>query len=119
MNKEVYLLVGLPDNGKYCISNLIINQNGTHINSFPLDSSEALESQSQSLKVERSRELSVIELAGFGDKNYDQGKIFNEFKEALNQVNNKIDCVLFVVSSDRFNNETVKFFDFFQEKVIN
>jgi len=39
---------------------------------------------------------------GFGDPQYDPEVIFDEFKRALDQVENRVDCVLFLVRKGRF-----------------
>ena len=44
--------------------------------------------------------------------------VIEAYKNALKQVNNQIDFVLFIVKKGRFSNEIVSFFETIQEKVI-
>ncbi len=51
----------------------------------------------------------ILDTVGFGDPQFDSQTIFEEFKKALQLVNNEIDCVCFVVKKGRFSNEIVQF----------
>ena len=117
---KTYLLIGLTGSGKSTTGNCLINQKGDYmsITQKPFATTDASTGWVRNFALANNDQFSVIDTVGFGDPKFDVEYLFKEFKFALSQVNNHIDCVLFVVQKSRFSNELVEFFKLMQERVL-
>jgi hypothetical protein len=57
-------------------------------------------------------------LQGFGDPNIKEEEILDQFRNGVEAANNEIDCVLFFLKKNRFKQEDVNFFHFFQDIIL-
>jgi hypothetical protein len=60
----------------------------------------------------------IQKLQGFGDPNIKEEEILDQFRNGVEAANNEIDCVLFFLKKNRFKQEDVNFFHFFQDIIL-
>jgi len=119
-NLKTYLLVGLTGAGKSTTGNCILNQSGelSQVNETPFPTSDSSKGCTRTFACKANEQVFVLDTVGFGDPNFKQDYILQELKNALKAVDNRVDCVVFVVRKSRITKETVEFFDLVQEKVL-
>jgi shikimate kinase len=122
MNKEkiVYLLVGLTGFGKSTLGNCILNKSGDldKIKNGPFQTSDGASGCTHKFECAENEKIKIIDSIGFGDPEMSENIILDSLKSSLNSVDYKVNCVLFVAKQKQFTNETVKFFELIQEKVL-
>jgi predicted GTPase len=118
--KKTYLLVGITGSGKSTTGNCIFNRSASYekISITPFATSDSATGCTRKFMSAVDDRAMILDTVGFGDPQFDSKTIFEEFKKALQLVNNEIDCVCFVVKKGRFSNEIVQFFEIVQEKVL-
>ena len=120
---KTIVLVGPSGVGKSTLGNCLINQhaslNATQDYPFQtLDSANGC-TRNSSLACSNKTDLCVIDTMGFGDPQADSRYSFELFQQALVQVNNSVDLVLFVIKEGHLTDEHFAFLRVFQEKVFN
>ena len=119
MKKKVFILVGMTGVGKSTLGNCIINQNGNldQMNA-PFVTSDSVAGCTRNFACEETDEYTVIDTVGFGDPQFEPDFILQNLRCALNKVENKIDCVLFVIKVGRVTREFVNFFNVIQREIF-
>ena len=118
--KKTYLLVGMTGSGKSTLGNCLHNKKGdlNMIRDMPFFTSDSPAGCTKVSSLAVGAEAIIIDTVGFGDAELEERHIVRDFKEALKNVSNKIDAVLFVVKEGRFTRETVEFFQLVQTEVL-
>jgi hypothetical protein len=60
----------------------------------------------------------VIDTIGFADNRFDYTRILPDFREKLKEVNNQVDCVIFVLQMGRINESLKKYLGLFQKDIL-
>ena len=115
-----YILVGLTGSGKSTIGNCIWNKSSDlyFIRNTPFLTSDSSLGCTQNFASVQNEQIIILDTVGFGAACMDENTIMEQFKKALAQVNNCVDCVLFMVKKGRFSNEVVQFFETIQDKIL-
>ena len=116
------LLIGLSGSGKSTTGNCIISKKGDieYINSRPFGTSDKATSCTSEFKCATNddKTIAILDTVGFGDPSFDPEYILSNLKTGLKQLNNQVDCVIFVAQKGRFTKELVEFFELTQEHVL-
>lgn len=120
---RTYILAGLSGHGKSTTGNALCNAAKDNVGSMeslthPFPTSDSSMGCTREFQWSMSGGCTVLDTVGFADPSIDSEKVLHEFKRALNSVDNKIDCVIFMVSKVRFTKEVVEFFKVIQEGVF-
>lgn len=121
MSRKSILLVGITGGGKSTTGNCLANRSGENhlMKNIPFKTSDGAKGCTDEYKVIIESDFIIVDTIGFGDPQYNhEAETLNNLRNALKEVNNKIDCVLFVVPKGRFSNEIVKFFEVVQKEVL-
>ena len=118
MDSKVILLIGITGTGKSTCGNCLFNQSSEidKINTIPFRTDSTAESVTHNFKIEKSVEknLTIIDTIGFGDPNIELENCIEDFKTAMNKVNNKIDLVIYCFEKGTLKNVHVHFFELIQ-----
>lgn len=120
-NRKVFLLIGITGSGKSTTGNCIYNKSNelNLIKHSPFVTSDGARGCTTQFQHVGNNDFVILDTVGFGDPQFNnEDTALREFKNALLQVDNKIDCVIFVVKKGRFTNEIVRFFELVQENVL-
>ncbi len=104
MSSKVFILVGYTGSGKSTTGNCLFNRQAdmVSIQRRPFPTSDSSTGCTRRFSSMKNANVTILDTVGFGDPQYDPNVIFDEFKRALNQVENRVDCVLFMVRKGRF-----------------
>jgi hypothetical protein len=118
--KRVYLLIGITGKGKSTTGNVAINESSDFelITKEPFETSDNSQGCTVLFQAKSNDQIHVIDTAGFCDSKADPEQLLKEFRTALETVQYKINCVLFVTNVGRFTQQDVKFFELMQQKVL-
>ena len=118
--KRTFILVGPSGVGKSTLGNCLLNRNASHFTTqcHPFEAKDSANGCTKKCTMANNDNIAVIDTVGFGDPHIDSRTSFKLFQNALASVNNRIDGVLFVMSSGRLKPELVDFFRVFQEDVF-
>lgn len=112
-----YLLIGLLGHGKSIAGNVLINKSG-HIDDLvnhPFKTNASIEHNIVKNYHHKTKDTSVINFLFFGDLKYEPQDVLNELRDALRLVENKINCLIFVIKRDRIHKSILEFFSTIQE----
>jgi GTPase Era involved in 16S rRNA processing len=121
--KKTYLLIGLSGSGKSTLGNCILNNEADvhSISNKPFRTSNNASRCTLNYQIEQNNSFIVIDTLSFnGDPILTKEKnVLIDLKKALEKVDYKIDCVLFLTKQGRITNEDINFVKFYQEKVFD
>lgn len=122
MSRKSILLIGITGGGKSTTGNCLANRSGENNLIFldiPFKTSDGAKGCTDKYEVNIESDFIILDTIGFGDPQYNrETETLDNLRNALKAVNNKLDCVLFVVAKGRFTNEIVKFFEVVQKEVL-
>ena len=115
-----FLLVGISGSGKSTTGNCIFNKSGANdlINKTPFETSDAALGCTLKFQHVRNSKVTILDTVGFGDPEVAKQDILGELKKGMQLLDNKVDCVLFILRKSRFTNEIVQFFELVQETIF-
>ena len=114
------LIVGISGVGKSTVSNCLLNQRGDleKIIGGPFPVSEDSGSGNVEFDVRTNKHFTIIDSIGFGSNEFSSEYVLERMREAMNKVDNEIDCVMYVFEKGRLTNETYQFISVFQNEVM-
>ena len=118
--RKTIVLVGPSGVGKSTVGNCFINRLGwlNTTQEYPFPTNNSANGCTRNSSLACNDDLCVIDTLGFGDPQADSRYSFELFQQALTEVNNRVDLVLFVFKQDRLKDELFAFFRIFQDKVF-
>ena len=117
---KTFLLIGLSGSGKSTTGNCILSKSGdaNTIKTSPFKTSDLSSSCTTKFCFSGNDTVAILDTVGFGDPNFKQGEILGELKKGLMQLNNRVDCVLFVIKKGRVTTELVEFLELVQVHIL-
>ena len=116
-----FVLIGETGNGKSTLGNCLINERGDKkfVEDTPFNTSSDVQACTRNFTMAKSDKYMVLDTIGFRDANMDEKFVIDNFKKALRFIENKVDGVLLVRKRGRFDQQTVEFFKWVHQKVLD
>jgi GTPase Era involved in 16S rRNA processing len=115
-SNKTFVLVGPTGSGKSTTGNIMINRSAE--STSPFVTGDSANGITLNFQLHASDKVTVLDTIGFGDPQFTEDQILNELKRGMQSIQNKADCVIFVVKKDRFNKGIVDFFKIAQEMIF-
>jgi ribosome biogenesis GTPase A len=121
MSKKVIVLAGNTGNGKSTTGNCLLNQSADadKILYGPFATDSGASGCTQFFNRQESDNFIVIDTVGFCDPNINLDKCLDNFRKAINSVNNKVDLFIYVFKQGRLTVDDVFFFETIRQELKN
>ena len=117
--KRHVIVVGFEYAGKSIVANCLFNRRGTlyHVKQYPFQTGEIFGCTSKAT-IMNNDEFVIVDTVGFGDPQFDEPSVIEEFNQGFALLDNKVDLVLFVMQPHHFIVRLDNFFEHIHKKVF-